>query len=50
VAVEAFVGAVVAAAAEEFAGVEVVEGLIQDPNLDALAEGMLEALIAYANP
>lgn len=40
----------VAFAAEEFADVVVVEVLILDPNLDALAEGMLEALIAYVNP
>jgi hypothetical protein len=52
VAVEAFVETVVvvAAAAEEFADVVVVEGLTLDPSLHALAEGMLEALIAYANP
>ena len=39
-----------AVAAEEFADVVAVEGLILDPNLNALAGGMLEALIAYANP
>jgi len=52
VAVEAFVETVVVAAAadEEFADVVVVEGLTLDPSLHALAEGMLEALIAYANP
>jgi hypothetical protein len=48
VAVGAF--AEVAVAAEEFADVVVAEGLILDPNWNALAEGMLEALIAYANP
>jgi hypothetical protein len=55
VAVEAFVETVVVvvvvvAAAEEFADVVVVEGLTLDPSLHALAEGMLEALIAYVNP
>lgn len=51
VAVEAFAGTVVVvAAAAEFADVVVVEGLTLDPSLHALAEGMLEALIAYANP
>lgn len=48
VAVGAF--AEVAVAAEEFVDAVVVEGLILDLNWNALAEGMLEALIAYANP
>ncbi len=41
---------VAAVAVGEFADVVVVEGLILDPNSNALAEGMLEALIAFANP
>jgi hypothetical protein len=48
VAVGAF--AEVAVAAEEFADVVVAEGLILGRNWNALAEGMLEASTAYANP